>query len=45
MVKSNKVSWNKVTTLSKLLAMALFILFPFVAFVLGMKYQKMLLGF
>jgi hypothetical protein len=45
MAKSNKVIWNKVTTLSKFLAMALFIILPFLAFVLGMKYQKMLLGF
>jgi len=45
MAKSKKVAWNEVTTLSKILAMALFILLPFIAFLLGMKYQRMLLGF
>ena len=33
-------SWTKVTTLSKILAMALFVLLPFVGFYLGTKYQQ-----
>src|SRR5271166_2512755 len=33
-------SLTTVTTLSKILAMALFIIFPFVGFYLGMKYQE-----
>jgi len=43
MPKTKKIVWNKVTTFSKLLAMALFIALPFIAFILGMKYQKALL--
>jgi hypothetical protein len=34
--------WNKVTPLSKAIAMIMFIALPFIGFVLGMKYQKML---
>lgn len=33
---------NKVTPLSKALAMFLFILFPFLGFLLGMQYQRSL---
>lgn len=32
--------WNKVTPLSKYLAMALFIAMPFFGFLLGIRYQK-----
>ncbi|HKC04668.1 MAG TPA: hypothetical protein VKC54_02250 [Patescibacteria group bacterium] len=40
----NKIVWNKVTPFSKYLALALFILLPILFFLLGMKYQQMLLG-
>jgi hypothetical protein len=45
MAKNKKIEWNKVTPLSKYLAMGLFILLPFIAFILGMTYQRMLLGY
>ena len=34
----DKVKWRKVTLLSKILAMILFILLPFIGFYLGMEY-------
>jgi hypothetical protein len=37
------IEWNKVTPLSKFLAMALFIALPFIAFILGVRYQRCLL--
>lgn len=41
MKKSKKsFEWNKVTSLSKYLAMALSVALPFVGFVLGMQYQR-----
>lgn len=41
-MKKTKLSiqWNKVTPLSKYLAMALFVALPFVGFILGTKYQR-----
>jgi hypothetical protein len=38
----SSIEWNKVTPLSKYLAMVFFIALPFVGFVLGMKYEKQL---
>lgn len=35
------IKWNKVTTLSKTLAMIIFIAFPFAGFYLGMRYGEM----
>ncbi|MDO8574321.1 MAG: hypothetical protein Q7R86_01725 [bacterium] len=35
----DKVEWRKVTLLSKVLAMILFILLPFIGFYLGMEYS------
>jgi len=45
-IKKNKLpKWlATVTPFSKLLAMSLFILFPFIGFYLGMQYQKILMG-
>ena len=40
MSKKNSLKWNKVTPLSKCLAMALFVFLPFFGFFLGMKYQQ-----
>jgi hypothetical protein len=37
-----KIKMNKVTWYSKLIALAVFILFPFLGFILGMKYQRVL---
>lgn len=34
-----KFKWNEVTTLSKYVALALFVALPFIGFALGMKYQ------
>jgi len=34
----DKVEWSKVTVLSKILAMTLFIVLPFIGFYLGMEY-------
>ncbi|HKB88753.1 MAG TPA: hypothetical protein VKC53_03835 [Patescibacteria group bacterium] len=39
-----KIVWNKVTPFSKYLALSLFILLPILFFLLGMEYQRMLLG-
>jgi hypothetical protein len=41
--KTKKLEWRKVTPLSKGIALAIFILFPFVGFWLGMVFQKSLL--
>lgn len=40
MKNKKNFEWNKITPLSKYLAMVLFIALPFIGFVLGMKYQK-----
>lgn len=37
-----KIKWCEVTTLSKTLTLIVFILFPFIAFYLGIQYQKLL---
>jgi hypothetical protein len=39
---SPSFQWNKVTPLSKYLAMALFIVLPFITFMVGAKYQRLL---
>lgn len=36
--KYMKVEWNKVTWYSKLLALAVVVILPFLGFILGMKY-------
>lgn len=38
--QAKKIVWNKVTPLSKAIAMALFVALPFIGFLLGMAYQK-----
>lgn len=40
-MKKQKFEWNKVTPLSKYIALALMILLPFIGFVLGVKYQTL----
>lgn len=42
MKKPNPFKWNKVTPLSKYFAMALFVMLPFIGFILGMKYQTVI---
>lgn len=39
---NKKNAWNKVTPLSKALALAMFVAFPFLGFYLGTQYQKKL---
>ncbi|MEX0896371.1 MAG: hypothetical protein WDZ94_05590 [Patescibacteria group bacterium] len=39
-VRQQTFRWNEVTPLSKYLAMALFITFPLVSFLLGMAFQQ-----
>ncbi|MCX6788942.1 MAG: hypothetical protein NTZ36_03655 [Candidatus Jorgensenbacteria bacterium] len=36
-----KIKWNEVTTLSKTVALIVFIALPFIAFYLGIKYQEL----
>ncbi|MBU6501109.1 MAG: hypothetical protein KGJ89_04465 [Patescibacteria group bacterium] len=38
--KGSRIKWNEVTWYSKILAMALFVILPFVAFYLGVQYQS-----
>ena len=40
MAKSKKISLNSVTPVSRIVALILFIMLPFLGFYLGVQYQK-----